>query len=112
MVCGKIDHFTKYFTRLKEVQQYVKDRPNQTVVLTNPFHSQQQQQAIAQSPAPPLGNNAVHLPQGACEIHMLNTINIHTHTNTYDSLLDKSIEKEPPPSQLNGFLHIDNPPLT
>ena len=41
MVCDTQDHYTKYFPHLKEVQQYLKEHPNQSEVLTNPFPAQQ-----------------------------------------------------------------------
>lgn len=59
MVCDTPDHYTKDFPFVKEVQQYVKERPNQLEVLTNPFPAQQQQ-TISKNLAPPLGGNLGH----------------------------------------------------
>lgn len=89
----------------------MKDCPSQTIVLSNPFPPHQQQ-AIAQSPPPLLGSNAGHQPQGTGKIPMLNVVNLQTRAKTYDSPSDKSITKEPPPSQPDGSLHIEKLPLT
>ena len=64
MVCDSLEHYTKAFPCLQEVQQYVKDCPNQPKVLTNPFPAQQQQ-VLAQNHAPPPGGNPGNLLQGA-----------------------------------------------
>ena len=63
MVCDSLEHYTKYFPKLKEVQQYVKEHPNQPTLLTNPFPAQQQQ-VITQNPAPPPRGNLGNVPQG------------------------------------------------
>ena len=41
---------------------------------------------------------------------MLNAVNIQTCAKTYDSPSDKSIAKEPPPSQPNVSPCIEKPP--
>lgn len=41
MVCDSLEHYTKDCPRLTEVQQHIKERPNQPSVLTNPFPAQQ-----------------------------------------------------------------------
>ena len=64
MVCDSLDHYTKDYPCLKEVQQHVKERPKKPTVLSNPFPTQQQQ-VIAQNPTPPLGGDPRNLPQGA-----------------------------------------------
>lgn len=61
MVCDSLDHYTKDFPRLKEVQQYVKERPNQPTILTNPFLAQQQQ-VVTQNLTPPPRGNPRNLP--------------------------------------------------
>ena len=87
----------------------MKECPNQPVVLTNPFPTQQKQ-VIAQNTPPPLGGNLGNLPQGAREIRMPSTNNLHTRTKTYNPPTEKSTEKEPPFSHLDIPLNIENPP--
>ena len=92
MVCDTLDHYTKYFPCLKEVQQYVKEHPNQPIVLTNPFPAQQKH-VIAQNTAPLPGGNPGNLPQGTRGIRMLCTINLQTCAKTYDPL-EKKFHRE------------------
>ena len=41
---------------------------------------------------------------------MLNVVNLQTRAKTYDPLVEKSTEKEPPSSQSDTSLHIEKPP--
>jgi hypothetical protein len=63
MVGNSLEQYTKYCPHLKEVQEYVKERPNQPTLLSNPFFAQQQQ-VVSQNLASPPGGNLGNLPKG------------------------------------------------
>jgi hypothetical protein len=102
MICAE-DHYTKDFPHREEVTKFLKGT-SQPAVLTNPFLIQQQQM-VAQNPAPPQGGNAGHphhedASSSTAQVLMCNGIvSLTTRAKTYDT---------PPDNHANGGA-TDNP---
>lgn len=107
MVCGE-DYFNKDYLHIMEAQQYVKGGDSQPIVLTNLFPSQQQQM-VAQTPAPLSGGTVGHSQQGgmssATNSMIVNSIvALSMRAKNYDTLEREPSSKDRPPN-LEALLH-------
>jgi hypothetical protein len=110
MICEE-DHCTKEFPHREVVAKFLKGTSQQV----------QQQNLLAQNPAPPQGGNTSHSHHGnastsAYEVYMFKVLNVTTRTNTYDTplgdqtkgkIVNQPSTSTPPPS--SNPLHIEKP---